>query len=104
MLGGNLSVGEHLVGGGSWPVHLSPEILPVMNHQLLHCQQGLVPEQFELVNKWGFKISMISSQIEHYYSILKVKLFPEKMQKPQIFHSKYLGSWHTFSPVNEGMR
>ena len=41
--GANLSVSHHLVGGGSRPVNLSAEILPVVNHQLLYSQQGLVP-------------------------------------------------------------
>ena len=32
-----------LVGGGRRPVHLLAQVLPVVDHQLLNSQKGLVP-------------------------------------------------------------
>ena len=32
-----------LVGGGRRPVHLLAQVLPVVDHQLLNSQKGLIP-------------------------------------------------------------
>ena len=37
-------VSGDLVGGGRRPVHLLAQVLPVVDHQLLNSQQGLIPK------------------------------------------------------------